>query len=662
MRIESLKRGFTPFLFALALLMAFAPAYLEVTYAGLHSHDPIYIDGNEDFTPANGVTSGSGTENDPYIIENWDIRTEPWEPHFTTVIFGPTDAAGPNTLPEPPPIEPIMYCGRWVAEGLDAIVFFKFDLAGNIPAGATITQATLYFFIDDFSCEGGILLIGEVSDDTWEEETIGWANKPDLGPVIAEVLYPPGGSGWVPADVTSYIWSEFEGDGIASLWVYSAEDMEAVRISSKESSHPPCLKVTYADPIPTAPGIEICNTSVHFVVRNCDVVHDGYADYTYGICFHNVINGKIDNNHVWNYDDGIYLDCSFNNTIANNTCSNNYTGIRLYGSDNNLIYHNNFVNNSTHAYDGGTNYWDDGYPSGGNYWGDYAGVDENHGPNQDIPGPDGIGDTPYNISGGANQDRYPLMNPWPLVRGVEVSISPSSQSGLAGENLTYTVTVRNEGNVEDTFDLSASDNEGWGPILDNGSLSIPAGEIRTTALTVPIPKNAVGCTDDNITVTATSQADPSVSNNASCIAHAVSKAEFSLATLYKVNLDVDLWLDNGSKLVVKFYDYGDAFENENVIKTFVTPPPQHVEENEHARHPGIDGKKKGVRKARLVLTTDDTEKVIATIENFTVCKADLEKRFMEIPRKRFLAPTLEEKEELEIEFMEIPRYRFLTPC
>ncbi|MEM3525732.1 MAG: NosD domain-containing protein, partial [Thermoplasmata archaeon] len=36
-------------------------------------HAPIRINGDADFTPINGVVSGSGTLNDPYIIENWDI-------------------------------------------------------------------------------------------------------------------------------------------------------------------------------------------------------------------------------------------------------------------------------------------------------------------------------------------------------------------------------------------------------------------------------------------------------------------------------------------------------------------------------------------------------------------------------------------------------------
>jgi hypothetical protein len=48
---------------------------------------------------------------------------------------------------------------------------------------------------------------------------------------------------------------------------------------------------------------------------------------------------------------------------------------------------------------------------GGNYWSDYGGIDLNSTPNQDVPPPDGIGDTPYVIDADS-QDNYPLMNPF----------------------------------------------------------------------------------------------------------------------------------------------------------------------------------------------------------------------------------------------------------
>lgn len=37
-------------------------------------HAPIVIEGDENFTEENGVTGGSGTKNDPYIIEGWKIN------------------------------------------------------------------------------------------------------------------------------------------------------------------------------------------------------------------------------------------------------------------------------------------------------------------------------------------------------------------------------------------------------------------------------------------------------------------------------------------------------------------------------------------------------------------------------------------------------------
>ena len=53
-------------------------------------HDPISINSDDDFTTENGVTGGSGTENDPYIIEGWEIDTHDYAAigiYFTTSYF-----------------------------------------------------------------------------------------------------------------------------------------------------------------------------------------------------------------------------------------------------------------------------------------------------------------------------------------------------------------------------------------------------------------------------------------------------------------------------------------------------------------------------------------------------------------------------------------------
>lgn len=44
-----------------------------IPMAGLTSHEPIYIEGNENFSAANGVSGGTGTSQDPYIIQDLEI-------------------------------------------------------------------------------------------------------------------------------------------------------------------------------------------------------------------------------------------------------------------------------------------------------------------------------------------------------------------------------------------------------------------------------------------------------------------------------------------------------------------------------------------------------------------------------------------------------------
>jgi hypothetical protein len=208
-------------------------------------------------------------------------------------------------------------------------------------------------------------------------------------------------------------------------------------------------------------------------------------------------------------------------------------------------------------------------------------------------------------------------------------ISPSFQSGLPGENLTYTVTVVHKENVENTYFLTASDTLGWGLTLYDNLLVIPENENQTTTLEVRVPNEAEPGVVDCITVTATSKADPLVSDSYSCIAHA-SKADLELENMYKVGLEKDLLLDEGSKLVVKFYKYDDTFQTESVINEFV--PPYYVENIESVPHPrGEEGFPWGtVQIAKLMLTTDNTEEVISTLAGLTVHQSDLRNRYIQI--------------------------------
>lgn len=190
-------------------------------------------------------------------------------------------------------------------------------------------------------------------------------------------------------------------------------------------------------------------------------------------------NFIIGNNASSNSDEGIRLNSCNSNTITDNRINANaHCGIHLNSSHNNLIYHNNLIKNSPNARDNtGTNSWYNGYPSGGNYWSDYTGSDYYSGINQDIPGSDGIGDTPYKICGGAGaKDKYPLMSPY--TRKPMISIYTDKYSYSPDDIMVTTIYFENPlDNSVDTYFLwyfGLPDYGDWTPIMTL-PFPLPAG-------------------------------------------------------------------------------------------------------------------------------------------------------------------------------------------
>ena len=177
--------------------------------------------------------------------------------------------------------------------------------------------------------------------------------------------------------------------------------------------------------------------STHNTVANNTAFSHSYTGFHFSFSDSNVLANNTSPNNVY----GTSFHFSDYNTITNNIISYNYRGVNFYGSNNNTIinnaislsrmygfyifysydnriYHNDIAYNDVQVFDEtSTNQWDDGYPSGGNFWSDYSGVDTMNGPNQDLPGADGIGDTPY-IVDIDDQDRYPLMDLYGPLRTV----------------------------------------------------------------------------------------------------------------------------------------------------------------------------------------------------------------------------------------------------
>ncbi len=145
------------------------------------------------------------------------------------------------------------------------------------------------------------------------------------------------------------------------------------------------------------------------------------------------------------------------NIICENMISNNQLGMSLVNSDNNTIYHNDFVDNTYAVQMSFTtstgNKWDNGYPQGGNYWSAYSGVDQKKGPNQNIPGSDGIGDTPYTITVN-NTDNYPLMKPFNEHNVGIASFLVAKTVIFQGFTCNITVSILNYGLYDETFNLT----------------------------------------------------------------------------------------------------------------------------------------------------------------------------------------------------------------
>lgn len=138
------------------------------------------------------------------------------------------------------------------------------------------------------------------------------------------------------------------------------------------------------------------------IISDNTIINNSYDGiYFEESCSNNTISGNTINNN----GNGIDFWDSINNDIIGNTINNNWGGILFYYSSSNIIYHNNLINNTQNTHDTGNNTWYSTTLKEGNYWDDYT---EKY---PDSAQANDVWNTPYNISGGSNQDLYPLMNP-----------------------------------------------------------------------------------------------------------------------------------------------------------------------------------------------------------------------------------------------------------
>jgi parallel beta-helix repeat protein len=335
----------------------------------LLSHGPILINGDAGFTPANGVTSGSGTVVDPYVIEGWNI-----------------DASSANGIEVRNTSAHFIIRNCYVHDGRDNNkhgIYFETVKNWKIENVTSVNNFQGIFLV--YSSDGAI-------DNCTSENNL-----------------------------AKGIWLWYSPNNTVINCVTRRNHFEDIHLwHSDNNIVENCVLEGYDH------GITI-DSADNNTVTNCSVENNNFGVY-FNISSGNVVENCI----VAGNNFGVTVVSSSNNVVKNSIIKNSKLGYKIdNSSENNHIYHNDFINNVEQAIDYRTNYWDNGYPSSGNYWSDYSCIDNYRGENQDIPGSDNIGDTPYLIPGGTNRDRYPFMSPTAKVPpGPSPEVPPERPWGL----------------------------------------------------------------------------------------------------------------------------------------------------------------------------------------------------------------------------------------
>jgi uncharacterized membrane protein len=125
----------------------------------------------------------------------------------------------------------------------------------------------------------------------------------------------------------------------------------------------------------------------------------------------------------------------------------------------------------------------------------------------------------------AVEERIRLQTTVNQVAGLSLGESPA-QDGEMGTAVVYTHTLRNEGNGEDTFLLTAVSDQGW-TVTVGADPTLAAGEAAIIRVTVHAPEEIAVGTVDTTTLTARSAFDETVTAAAQGVTTAV-RADYPL--------------------------------------------------------------------------------------------------------------------------------------
>lgn len=400
-------------------------------------HAPIRINGDGEFTADNGVSGGSGTASDPFIIQGWNIASNAtpgisvnntgahfiirnvyvdstnWPSYSITMTNVTGGAVEDSTI--------IAVIAIGDSNGIE-IRNIQTDFAGGVlyidsTSGVQVAGFVGHVYVSSSTDVSMVDNVNGGAFTAWISDSTNLSLSGDTflcNPASTDCT-------GLHVDNSDNITATNNTFGVdKSIEVTNSSDLEI-------SDNHVLQSVTGAIVLGSCTNVSIDGNQVQdgvdaysgFVkVTSCDSVNitgnnfSLRSDYNAGELLKISSSGNIaiEGNSFANSETAVTISNTSNVTIDNNNIHSNTQGLVLNNTDHVQVFHNNFVNNTVQASEAYStaNTWDKGYPSGGNFWSDYTGVDNCSGPQQDIcTGPDGNGDTPYVFND--NQDNYPLM-------------------------------------------------------------------------------------------------------------------------------------------------------------------------------------------------------------------------------------------------------------
>jgi|GEM_PF-1702867 len=326
------------------------PQNAKTIHSGVRSytkHLPIHISDNSQFTAENGVTGGSGTQNDPYIIEGWDIdaggngpcvfieNTEAWFVlrgcylHNSGSNWGDAGIKLMRVVNGSVESNTLSYneIGIYLWRSSSNTIANN-TISNNRMEGIYLWSSISTSIINNRMVGCGILVVG--SDlNQWNTHIIDTSNTVN-GKAVQYWIDQTGGT--VPTDAGQVILVNCSG----------------VKIENQNVSNGTVgIQIVFSSGITITNNIA-SNNSMKGISLICSInnilTNNTLSNNNYGITFGSSSNNILTNNTISNNNYGITFDSSINNTIANNTISNNrMEGISLDYSTSNILTNNTMV-------------------------------------------------------------------------------------------------------------------------------------------------------------------------------------------------------------------------------------------------------------------------------------------------------------------------------